>query len=218
MKKLPLIFLLLFLVACQALAAKPLELPSAALGWSYDRPIDGMVMVYAPGGTFVMGSTNDFPGAVGIETPRHKVTLGSFWIDKTPVTNEQYGLCVADHRCQSPRMTNSWHREDYYGNPAFADYPVIYVNWNDAQAYCTWAGVKLPTEAQWEYAARGSSSYVYPWGNSAPNDTFANWGQPGGDTSSVNSHPDGTSWVGALDMAGNVWGRNRHWNWEFMCW
>jgi formylglycine-generating enzyme required for sulfatase activity len=214
MKKFPLIFLLLFLVACQALT-KPLELPSAALGWSYNRQADGMVMVYVPGGTFVMGSANDFPGAAGVETPQHKVTLSDFWIDKTPVTNEQYGLCVADHRCQSPRMTNSWHRENYYGNPAFADYPVIYVNWNDAQAYCTWAGVKLPTEAQWEYAARGLTSYVYPWGNSAPNNTLANWDQPGGDTSSVDSHSDGASWVGALEMAGNVWEWTADWYEEY---
>ena len=214
MKKAPFILVLLFLVACQAVT-EPLNLPSAALGWTYHREADNMVMVYVPGGSFVMGSEKDFPGAIGDETPHHRVTLSGFWIDKTPVTNDQYKLCVADHNCRSPRSTNSWHRESYYDNPTFADHPVLFVNWNDASAYCNWAGAKLPTEAQWEYAARGPNSYIYPWGNSSPKNTLSNWSQPGGDTSSVNSHPDGASWVGALEMAGNVWEWTADWYGEY---
>lgn len=214
MKKTFLFLFILLLAACQAVS-EPLDLPGAALGWTYNRDADNMVMVYIPGGSFVMGSEKDFPGAIGNETPSHMVTLSGFWIDKTPVTNEQYRLCVEDHNCRPPRKINSWHRENYYNNPAFTDYPVVYVNWNDAQAYCAWAGAKLPTEAQWEYAARGPNNTVYPWGNSAPNNSLANWDQPGGDTSSVDSHPDGISWVGALEMAGNVWEWTADWYDEY---
>jgi serine/threonine-protein kinase len=112
---------------------------------------------------------------------------------------------VADATCSPPSESGSWKRGRYYGNSVFDDYPVIYVSWHDADTYCQWVGGRLPTEAEWEYAARGPDRYFYPWGNNAPSSTSASYYRNVGDTTAVGSYPDGESWVGALDMAGNVW-------------
>ena len=178
-------------------------LPSSALvaGSLQTRTIDGMPMVYVPGGTFMMGSDsgdND-------EKPMHPVTLDGFWIDRTEVTSAQYAQCVATGRCDAPAQRNAHTRNSYYENSQFADFPVVYVDWNAANKYCTWAGGQLPTEAQWEYAARGPNASIYPWGNDSPSDTLLNYDNKIGDTSQVDVYPQGDSWVGALDLAGNVW-------------
>ena len=161
--------------------------------------------VYVPAGSFMMGSQAGFDN----EGPVHEVTLDAFWLDRTEVTNAQYAACVADGACDPPENSSSYSRDSYYLNPEYADYLVIYVRWEDAAAYAEWAGGRLPTEAEWEYAARGPQSFVYPWGNQAITCDLANyWGKNGGcvgDTSKVGDYPDGASWVGALDMAGNVW-------------
>ena len=161
--------------------------------------------VFVSAGSFMMGSE----GGTDNEQPVHEVTLDAFWIDRTEVTNAQYAACVDDGACDPPGSSSSYTRDSYYGNPEYADYPVIYVSWEDAAAYAEWAGGRLPTEAEWEYAARGPQSFVYPWGNQAITCDLANyWGKNGGcvgDTSKVGDYPDGASWVGALDMAGNVW-------------
>jgi len=175
--------------------------PALGIGSTLVREKDGMEMVYVSGGTFDMGSTEGNDD----EQPVHAVTLDSFFMDRTEVTNSQYARCVAGGTCGPPSQPGSYTRDGYYGDSQFDDYPVIWVNWNDADTYCRWAGGRLPTEAEWEYAARGLDGYVYPWGNDIPNDTLANYSDNVGDTTEVGSYPDGASWVGAMDMAGNVW-------------
>ena len=156
--------------------------------------------VYVPAGSFRMGSED----GAGDERPVHEVTLDAFWIDRTEVTNAQYAACVTAGACALPADRSSYSRLSYYGNPKYAAYPVIAVSWEDARAFSEWAGGQLPTEAQWEYAARGPESRVYPWGNAAPTCHLLNYVECVGDTNEVGSYPDGASWVGALDMAGNV--------------
>ena len=160
-------------------------------------PNDGMVMVYVPAGNFTMGF--DSPDA-----PAHNVYLDAFLIDQTEVTNSKYALCVQAGACQPPRNNSSATRTSYYGNSQFANYPVIYVDWNDAQAYCSWAGRRLPTEAEWEKAARGTDGRKYPWGNEPPTCELTN-SFCVDDTAEVGSYPAGASPYGALDMSGNVW-------------
>jgi formylglycine-generating enzyme required for sulfatase activity len=181
-------------------------------------PIDGMVMVYVPAGEFMMGS----PDSQGQddEHPQHKVTLDAYWIDQTEVTNNMYARCEGANRCTPPQSKGSFSRSEYYGEYAYADYPVINVNWEQAAAYCEWAGRELPSEAQWEYAARGPQGFTYPWGNSF-SCRYGNFDDEkkkdedmveGGkncdgqaETAPVGSFREGTSPFGVMDMAGNVW-------------
>lgn len=160
---------------------------------------DDMTLIYVPAGEFTMGS------AIGDdEGPVHTVNLEAFWIDQTEVTNKMYALCQSADVCSSPIRTSSETRSDYYGNAQFDDYPVIYMNWNMAKTYCEWASRRLPTEAEWEKAARGTDQRTYPWGNEIAK-TFANYNSYVGDTTPVGSYESGKSPYGAYDMAGNVW-------------
>ena len=164
-------------------------------------PKDGMVLVYVPKGDFSMGS-NDQPN----EKPVHTVSLDAYWIDQTEVTNAMYALCVqAKDGCQPPRFIGSSTRTSYYGNSEYADFPVVFVDWNEAQTYCGWAGRQLPTEAEWEKAARGTDARTYPWGNTTPDATLLNFNVIIGDTTAVYKYPSGASSYMALDMGGNVW-------------
>jgi formylglycine-generating enzyme required for sulfatase activity len=165
-----------------------------------------MVMDYVPAGDFLMGSdkTKDSQ-AYDDELPQHTVYLDAFWIDQTVMTNSQYARCVASGQCTKPYDIKSYTRPSYYGDSQFANYPVIYVDWNQSQAYCAWAGRRLPNEAEWEKAARGTGGRIYPWGNAAPDQSLLNYNNNKGDTTAVGSYPSGASPYGALDMAGNVW-------------
>jgi formylglycine-generating enzyme required for sulfatase activity len=173
-------------------------------------------MVYVPAGEFLMG---DGEGEmVELPVPPHMVYLDGYWIDRTEVTNAQYAVCVAAGACEPPSTSGSFFRERYFGEPEFDDYPVIYVSWYDAEMYCTWRGARLPTEAEWERAARGDDRRTYPWGDEPVDGALANvcdvncgfgWGDAGiddghADTAPVGSYPAGVSPYGALDMAGNV--------------
>ncbi len=177
--------------------------PALGVGSTMIREADAMEMVYVPEGTFVMGS--DDSDADDDEQPVRNVYLDAYWIDKYEVSNAQYALCVEAGECTKPSSSSSNTGDSYYGNPRYDNYPVINVNWHQASTYCTWAGGSLPTEAEWEKAARGPNGNKYPWGDESPSCSLTNYGYCKGDTTAVGSYPEGASYYGALDMAGNVW-------------
>jgi formylglycine-generating enzyme required for sulfatase activity len=172
-------------------------------------------MVHVPGGTFQMGDDESNPYADSDEFPRHAVTLDDFWIDQTEVTNAQFAAFLNDRGNQTEGGVTWLNLEDrncqveqageYRPRSGYADHPVTGVSWYGADAYCKWAGARLPTEAEWEYAARGPQSLVYPWGDSFPACESAQFLVCSGQTVPVGSLSNGASWCGAQDMAGNVW-------------
>jgi formylglycine-generating enzyme required for sulfatase activity len=164
------------------------------------RGNDNAEMVLVPAGEFTMGSNDG--GAD--EKPVHQVYLDAFWIDVYEVTNALYKKCVDVGTCQPPASLSSAKQSSYFGNSQFDNYPVTYVSWDDAKTYCEWAGKRLPTESEWEKAARGTDMRVYPWGNQWDG-SKANVELRVGDTTPVGSYPAGASPYGVLDMAGNVW-------------
>lgn len=178
-----------------------------SIGSTKVSPIDDMVMVFVPAGEFMMGSTRADPYAQANEFPQHAVYLDSYWIDQTEVTNKQYLKCVQENACNKPdyRSNTKFY---YFDNIEYQNYPVINVTKNDADAYCAWAGRRLPTEAEWEKAARGDDQRIYPWGN-VVSLSLANYAGKEesnlNDTTFVGKYPKGASFYGVLDMAGNVW-------------
>lgn len=167
------------------------------------RGTDNAPMVFVPAGDFLMGSTGSDSAAERNEKPQRPVNLDAFWIDQHEVTNAQYARCVSAGSCQSPSSTASDSRDFYYGNSEFDNYPVLWVSWQDAQNYCAWASKQLPTEAQWEKAARGTDGRIYPWGNEF-DAGLLNVNSEMKDTLPVGRYPEGASPYGAVDMAGNV--------------
>lgn len=177
-------------------------LPGTSIGDTLVNPRDGASMVWVPAGEFLMGSTNADKYANLDEKPAHNIYLDGFWIYKNDVTVSQYRkFCEATgHEMLKSPPDFRW----------IDDHPIIFVSWYDANAYANWAGVALPTEAQWEKAARGKDGYIYPWGNmwdKTKCDNIANVvkmnDQDG--AKSVGSFPSGASPYGCMDMAGNEW-------------
>jgi formylglycine-generating enzyme required for sulfatase activity len=169
------------------------------------RPEDGMRMVYVSEGVFTMGSDK----GKADELPVHSVSLEAFLIDQTEVTNIMYKACVMTGECPLPEKLSSSTRSDYFENPQYADYPVIYVNWFLADAYCRTMGARLPTEAEWEKAARGGlEGKEYPWGNEEPTCASGAVNSVQFESCSVRDTAAVASFsangYGIYDMAGNV--------------
>ena len=161
------------------------------------------------------------------EKPQHSVYLEDFWIDQTEVTIDMFARFVNETSYQTAAETNGYgyiwvdsqwqtlpdaNWRDPANNNLFGNgnMPVSQVSWHDAQAYCAWAGRRLPTEAEWEKAARGTDGRTFPWGNLSPDDSMLNFNQTSGVTM-VGNYPDGASPYGALDMSGNVWEWTADW-------
>jgi len=181
----------------------PLATASPTPPWLQVSPRDGMPQLFVPAGSVQMGGVDVY--AENDENPAHIVHLDAFWIDQVEVTNGMYQLCVEAGVCLPPVKLNSDNRAAYYGSPEFQDYPVVHVTWLDAKTYCAWTGRRLPTEAEWERAARGDDLRTYPWGDEPPSAATVNFNNEVGDTSRVGSYQAGAGPFGALDMAGNVW-------------
>lgn len=154
-----------------------------------------------PTGEFTMGSN----GGPADTRPESVVNLDAFYIDKFEVTNEAYAVCVDAGICRRPLQGGSITRGSYYNDPNFLNYPVIFVDWKMAKAYCEWRDARLPTEAEWEKAARGADGNLFPWGNGDFNCGLANHSGCVGDTVPVNQYDQGQSVYGVYGMSGNVW-------------
>lgn len=182
-------------------------------------------MVHIPAGSFQMGGDPQLEVDAckkytksscilsnwGDQEPIHMVAVDSFDLDVYEVTNKKYRECVTDGVCQPPSEDKSMDRfrTPYYSNVFYDDFPVVYVSWNDAKSYCGWRNARLPTEAEWEYAARGGQNgKLYPWGDDEPVCTPNTVNGANGtcfvnDTSKVGVF--GPNNYGLYDMAGNVW-------------
>jgi formylglycine-generating enzyme required for sulfatase activity len=187
--------------------------PPYELGDTLTRTGDGSVMVYVPGGTFEMGSLPDDD-----TWGPHTVTVDGFWIDQTEVTNAQFAAMLNVKGNPWEGFMNWLEIQQpenaeivlvgpvFQPDPGKDNHPVVEVSWPGANTYCDWIGGRLPTEAEWEYAARGSENIIYPWGNGDPTCEITQFAGCGDYSVPVGSLSDeGDSWVGAKDMAGNVW-------------
>jgi len=163
---------------------------------------DGSVLVYVPPGEFEMGDGEDS------DCPKHRVWLDGYYIGIYAVSNAQYKRFVDDTGHRAPDK-GDWGTAVWQGRSfpaAKADHPVVCVSWDDAQAYAKWAGLSLPTEAQWEKAARGPRNWKYPWGDAWDGERCRHGGNRGLETTcAVYGYPRGVSGYGCYNMSGNVW-------------
>jgi formylglycine-generating enzyme required for sulfatase activity len=198
----------------------PTETPAATIFPVIEiTDVKGVPMMLVPAGEFIMGDTVDNAMAecqnyqidcsrewFTNEEPVHKVFLDAFYIDKYEVTNALYKTCVDKGICQRPKRTDAWTFSNYYGQHPYDNYPVVYVDWNMAAAYCRWRAARLPTEAEWEKAARGTDGRTYAWGAKFDSARANYFRSPMPlNTMRVQSFPNGQSQYGVFNMTGNVW-------------
>jgi len=188
-------------IACSLLLSESAEAQSPALK-----------MIEIPAGPFVMGSDS---GPVD-ERPAYTIILGTFAIDRLPVTNAQFAEFLNSAGLTGPRGEKLFDHDDpdarihrresrWIADNGAERHPVVEASWDGASAYCAWRNARLPTEAEWEKAARGRDGRRFPWGNEAPDISRARFGAGWHDTAPVDAHPAGASPYGVLDMAGNAW-------------
>ena len=168
--------------------------------------LNRMALIYIPAGEFSMGSSEYDSNHYEDEVPQHTVFIDSFWISKTQITNAMFAECVKADAC---KYSVSHTKNPHYLDPEYADHPVVYIPWDMAQTYCSWTGGRLPTEAEWEKAARGLKGAKYPWGLQEPlysieGQLFTNANNVIGDTTPAGLFLEGESYYGVLDMGGNV--------------
>ena len=207
MRKILVLVALLGLAAHPAMAAPPVEKGAKELApgqkQGQEKPASGRPpegsMVVVPAGEFMMGS----PTGDSDEQPAHKVYVDAFSMDVYEVTVGQYAAFLQAKGIDPP---SDWKTMN---QPAHQSRPVANIDWADAFAYCKWAGKRLPTEAEWEKAARGTDGRLYPWGNDPPTTLHANYGKKDWNNhealAPVGSFEAGKSPYGIYDMAGNVW-------------
>ena len=191
----------------------------------------GIELVYIPAGPFLYGSADSDKVALDREKPQRTINLPAFWIGRAPVTNVQFARFVAAtaYKTTAERQHYGWGwigdqwthikgaqwrhpREPDSSIVGKDDHPVVQVNWHDAKSFCIWAGLVLPTEEQWEKAARGTDGRVWPWGDELPTSEHCNFKNNVGDTTPVGKYKyKGGSPYGCVDMAGNVWEWTASW-------
>jgi formylglycine-generating enzyme required for sulfatase activity len=210
------LFVILLLCIAAVACSTPATTPPPTIAPNTTPLAEKMVPI--PAGAFTMGNSLDQAMAeckkfrddcervwFAVEEPAHPVDVPAFYMDIYEVTNVNYKACVTAGKCTPPRLTNSATHTDYYENAQYNNYPVIDVNWDQAKTYCEWRKVRLPTEAEWEKAARGTEGRTYPWGEGIDK-TRANYQDSKiGDPTMVGSYESGKSPYGLYDMTGNVW-------------
>jgi len=226
----------LFLSACGQSQIKPTDIPDitpvseiekqgsdcSQIGQSRISPKDKAVVMCVPAGEFIMGASDGDPLAGDNEKPQHRVLLNAYWIDQTEVTNAEFARCMADGDCQ-PKIyeTSALTYTPYSIHPDYQNHPAFIYIASDAADYCRWAGKRLPTEAEWEKAARGTDGRLFPWGDTldcsranyyicnhipeydpkGPRCGYSSYCR----TARVEDYPTGASPYGVLNMSGNVW-------------
>lgn len=213
-----------FCVGCGQIVSPTSKVDSStqctAIGQTRISPVDGVTLVCVPAGQFLMGAGQDDPLAKDNEKPQHKVNLDAYWIDRTEVTNLNFKKCLEAGACHPKQYEiSATNYVPYSVSPDTPNYPALLYESEPAVEYCRWAGRRLPTEAEWEKAARGTDARLYPWGNAPLDCNLANYYACGlsvsttprcGSSEHCKTNPvdaleAGVSPYGALNMAGNVW-------------